>query len=431
MGLAENIVKQFELLEKNLNGQKESLVHNTRKEAFTASRKFGIPGIRHEEWKYTNIKTQLPESLQINATGQFAIDKSKFNSFPGIEATKLVFINGNFNRELSTILEESGVVTGSLKEQFNSNKGEVEKYFGRLTKNYEEHFSSLNTAFATDGAFVHIRKGTEARQPVFILHLYNAPENFIQSRDLIIAEENSSAKIVIDFQNVGSACFYNHVSEIFAGQNASLDIAKLQTETSDTTGIHTLEAEVSRNGRFNCTTISFDGKLIRNNNNVRLAGENIEAHMNGLYYATGHSLIDNHILVDHIVPNCQSTQLYKGILDGEATGVFNGKILVKKDAQKTNSYQSSKAILLSDEASVNSKPQLEIFADDVKCSHGASIGQLDENEIFYLRARGIEERDAKSLLTYAFANQIVKKLEVEAVRNYVDDKLRSRLALEF
>jgi Fe-S cluster assembly protein SufD len=164
---------------------------------------------------------------------------------------------------------------------------------------------------------------------------------------------------------------------------------------------------------------------------VRLSGENIDAHLYGLYYAKGDSLIDNHILIDHILPNCQSRQLYKGVLDDEGTGVFNGKILVKQDAQKTNAYQSSKAILLSPEASINSKPQLEIFADDVKCSHGAAIGQLRDDEIFYLESRGIPEKDAKSILTYAFANEIISGISVSELKNYLDKKLKAGLSLEF
>ncbi len=171
--------------------------------------------------------------------------------------------------------------------------------------------------------------------------------------------------------------------------NASVTITKLQTETVNATGVYTLEAQIGRDARFTCNTFTFEGKLIRNNLNARLSGQNAEAHLNGLYYGTGDSLIDNHLLVDHIVPNCQSNQLYKGILDDEATGVFNGKIFVKQDAQKTNAFQSSKGILLSPTASINSKPQLEIFADDVKCSHGAAIGQLNENAVFYLRAREV------------------------------------------
>jgi Fe-S cluster assembly protein SufD len=354
-----------------------------------------------------------------------------FNAFENIRASKLVFVNGIFNKELSNIIAETGVTAGSLKEHFVTSKQLTEKHYGKLVNKYEEHFSVLNTAFATDGAFVHIQKGVASEIPVFIIYLYDSPENFTQSRNLIIAEEGSSIKVVVDFQNIGSSSFYNHVSEVFVGENANVNITKLQTATANTTAVHTLEADVARGGKFTCNTITFTGNLIRNSANVRLSGENTDAHLNGLYYGKGNSLIDNHILIDHLVPNCESKQLYKGILDDESTGVFNGKIFVKQDAQKTNAFQSSKAILLSDEASVYSKPQLEIFADDVKCSHGAAIGQLNENEIFYLRARGIYEKDAKSILTYAFANDVIATIAIEELKAYLDNQLKSRLGLDF
>ncbi len=428
MALQDNIAKQFELLEKNLNGQKGGVLHNIRKEAFAVFQQLGLPGMRHEEWKYTNIKTRLPETLTL--TGGAVSNVSKFHSFPNIKTTKLVFVDGIFVKELSTIIEEAGVITGNLKNHLQTDKELVEKYYSHIVKNYEEHFSSLNTAFAADGCFICIKKGVEAKHPIFVIHLSGSTENFTQSRDLIIAEENSSADIIIDFQNLASSAFYNHVSEVFVEKNASIDITKLQTETTNATAVHTLEADASRDSKFSCTTISFEGALLRNNTNVRLSGENTEVHLNGLYYGKGSSLIDNHILVDHRVPNCQSNQLYKGILDDEATGVFNGKIFVRQDAQKTNSYQSSKAILLSDEASVNSKPQLEIFADDVKCSHGAAIGQLNDDEVFYLRARGIEEENARAMLTHAFAAAIIEKIKLPELQEYVDAKLRARLGLE-
>ncbi len=431
MSLVENIAKEFELLAKNLNGEKESTLFGTRKDAMSAFQKLGIPSNRHEEWRYTNIKTQLPESLSIVNSKQLVPVKDSFNFFKNITATKLVFVNGNFNSALSSVIEEAGVTVGSLKEHLKSNKELSEKYYGTLVKKYEEHFSVLNTAFAADGALVYIKKGVSATSPIFIIHLYDSPENFTQSRNLVIAEESSAVNVIVDFQNIGPASFYNHVSEIFVGKNANVNITKLQTETAKTTAVNTLEADVSRDAKFTCTTVSLEGKLIRNSTNVRLSGENSEAHLNGLYYGKGESLIDNHILIDHIVPNCQSNQLYKGVLDGASTGVFNGKIFVKPDAQKTNAFQSSKAILLSDEASINSKPQLEIFADDVKCSHGAAIGQLNENEVFYLRARGIHENDAKSILTYAFANEIIETIAIKELKDYLDSKLKTSLGLDF
>ena len=427
MSLAENIVTEFELAKENMN---ESL-SNVRKDAFASFQKLGIPSNRHEEWRYTNIKTQLPENLRITTNKSWDLQQRSFNAFESIKATRLVFLNGVFNSSLSSIIADSGVIVGSLNEHLKSNKEITEKYFGKLVKKYEEHFSVLNTAFVSDGAFVHVKKGVSANHPVFIIHLYNSPENFTQSRNLIIAEESSKLNVIVDFQNLGSASFYNHVSECFVGKNADLNVTKLQTATQHTTAVHTLEADVERDAKFTCTTISLEAKFIRNTTNVRLSGENSQAHLNGLYYGTGNSLIDNHILIDHLVPNCESYQLYKGVLDDESTGVFNGKIFVKQDAQKTNAFQSSKAILLSDEASINSKPQLEIFADDVKCSHGAAIGQLSNDEVFYLRARGIHEADAKSILTYAFASQVINMIEVDELKSYLDNKLKERLHLEF
>ena len=431
MSFAEKIVSEFELAEKNLNGEKESSLFKTRKAAISSFQKFGIPGNRNEEWRYTNIKTQLPENLSIAAPNPAVSTISNFNSFEEITATKLVFINGIFNSALSTIIAEDGVVTGSLKDHLKNNSTFTEKYYGKLVNKYEEHFSVLNTAFATDGAYIHIKKGVTAQNPVFIIQLFNSTENFIQSRTLVIAEESSKINIISDFQNTGTSAYYNHVSEFFVGRNADVNVTKLQTSTQNTIAVHTLEADVERDAKFTCTTISLEGKLIRNTTNARLSGENSEAHLNGLYYAKGSSLIDNHILVDHIVANCQSNQLYKGILDEEATGVFNGKIFVKQDAQKTNAFQSSKAILLSNEASINSKPQLEIYADDVKCSHGAAIGQLSADELFYLKARGINEADAKAILTYAFASQIIETISLNPLKVYLDNKLKERLHLEF
>ena len=431
MSLTEKIVAEFESLEKNLNGEKNHPLFGVRKEALSSFQKLGIPGMRHEEWKYTNIKTQLPESLSISNTGHFVPEKKDFNSFKNIKATRLVFVNGSYNESLSSILPQKGLIAGSLKHAWVSHKELIAQHYNKLVKKYEEHFPALNTAFATDGAFIYIENGVHVENPIFILHQYNSPETFVQSRNLVIAGDNCSAKIVVDFQNVGTASFYNHVSEIFVGKNSNIDVVKLQTATSNSTAVHTLEADVNWDSKFSCTTVSLEGKLIRNTTNLRLSGENVDAHLYGLYYAKGSSLMDNHILIDHTAPNCQSRQLYKGVLDDEATGIFNGKILVKQKAQKTNAYQSSKAILLSPEASVNSKPQLEIFADDVKCSHGAAIGQLRDDEIFYLESRGIEEKDAKSILTYAFANEIIAGIGLDELKDYLDVKLKAKLGIEF
>ncbi len=425
MALTDKIQQEFNALEKDLTALNSHALHRLRLQAIGAFNNLGIPGNRHEEWKYTNIKTKLPESITLLPSPSNGAPA--YHGFDKIAATKLVFVNGNFSKELSGIKQEAGISVTSLKEAYSVHKDLVDKHYGKLVQYSEEHFAALNTAFATDGAFILVKRNAVIEQPVFIIHLFNNADNFTQSRNLIIAEEGSSLTLVEDFQSSGSASFFNHVSEIFVEANASVTITKLQTETVNATGVYTLEAQIGRDARFTCNTFTFEGKLIRNNLNARLSGQNAEAHLNGLYYGTKDSLIDNHLLVDHIVPNCQSNQLYKGILDDEATGVFNGKIFVKQDAQKTNAFQSSKGILLSPNASINSKPQLEIFADDVKCSHGAAIGQLNENAVFYLRARGIPQEEAKAMLTFAFANEIIETLQSEDIKAYLTEILRKRL----
>lgn len=422
MALVENIQAEFKSIEH------ADAVGRVRQQAFDAFSKLGIPSVKHEEWRYTNVKTKLPETLSVLNSSAPTIPS--YNSVTEFNTVKLVFVNGVFTPSLSQVNEQQGITITSLKQAFTTHNQLVEKHYGKLVYFNEEHFAALNTAFATDGAFIHIGKNTTAELPVLIVHLFtNGAESFNQTRTLVIAEQGSEIHLIEDFRNLASSAYYNHVSEIYIGANASVNITKLQTETANTTGIHTLEADLARDAKFTCTDISFDGALIRNNVNARLKGENAEAHLYGLYYGVGNSVLDNHILIDHIVPNCQSNQLYKGVLDNEASGVFNGKIFVKQDAQKTNAFQSSKAILLSNEASINSKPQLEIFADDVKCSHGAAIGQLGKNEVFYLRARGITERDAKAMLTYAFANDIIEKVSNPQIKEHLSTVLRNRLGL--
>jgi Fe-S cluster assembly protein SufD len=420
MSLVDKIVAENNI--ESQNGAQE-----IRGAALAAFKTLGLPNTRHEEWKYTNIKTKLPEQLCLVSSKEISLPN--FHSFENLVANKMVFVNGFYQSQLSSITAQDGVVITNLKDAFTNQKELTEKKYGQLVQLNEEHFGALNTAFAQDGVFIHVAKNVIVEKPLLVIHLYNNAEQFTQSRNLIIAENGAQLNIVEDFQNLSSSAFYNHVTEVYVHENANINITKLQTETINTTAVHTLEAELLRDAHFTCTTISFEGQLIRNNINTRLKGENSQADLNGLYYGKNSSLLDNHVLIDHIAPNCNSNQLYKGILDDESTGVFNGKIFVKQAAQKTNAFQSSKAILLSKEASINSKPQLEIFADDVKCSHGAAIGQLEGNEVFYLLARGIEEKEAKAMLTFAFANQLLDKISNEEIRTFIEEKLMSRLGL--
>jgi Fe-S cluster assembly protein SufD len=421
MGFSDNIEVEFETIDKdNL-----SMV---RKSALDSFKKLGLPSARHEEWKYTHIKTKLPETLRIVASRESQA-ASKLKYFNSIKGTKLVFVNGHYSAESSAVMEQSGLTVGSLKELSAHHTDLFAKYFNKATDISKENFAALNTAFAQDGAFIYVKKNTKVELPVFVFHIYDhlSADVFTQSRNLIVAEENAEITIVEDFQNSDGEKFYNHVSEVFIGRNAEVNYSLLQIHNANTTSVNYVEARLERDARYHITTVTLDGTLARNNVNAYMDGENALATLHGLYIGKQSNHIDNHILVDHRVPNCNSHQVYKGVLDDESTGVFNGKIFVQKDAQKTNAYQSSKAVLLSDEASMNSKPQLEIFADDVKCSHGAAIGQVSKNELFYLLSRGIDKETARGILTYAFANEIIAAIKLPEIRTYLDEKLKQKL----
>lgn len=403
-----------------------------RKTAFEQFKKLGIPSSRHEEWKYTHIKTKLPDSLTLRSEQLLVLKEDTAPSpisVPVSTVNRLVFINGLFSPAHSTTTEQAGLVYGSFKDNLSSYRDIVLKHYNKATDTAKENFAALNTAFAQDGAFIYLSKNTQAEAPVFVTHIFDhdSADIFTQSRNLIVVEEGASVSIVEEFKNMTGEKFYNHVSEVFIGQNAEVNYVSLQLETKNTTSVNYVEAKLEKDARYHITTVTLDGKMTRNNVNAYLDGENALATLNGLFLCDKDMHVDNHILVDHRVPNCNSNQVYKGVLNDESTGVFNGKIFVQKDAQKTNAYQSSKAILLSDEASINSKPQLEIFADDVKCSHGAAIGQISKNELFYLLARGIDKNTARGILTYAFANQIINEIQLPELKTYLDNKLKEKL----
>lgn len=430
--------KQFEAIQSNFDAESLPL----RKNALEAFEKLGIPSTKHEEWKYTNIKAKLKPDFTVATTNSQvnAAVKNYIASLPPY-AFRLIFLNGIFHSELSIVPDIKGVTVCNLQEAFEHHTALTEKHFGKLVNLSDEHFAALNTAFVADGAFIHVQKNVVVNEPIYIQYFFTATDvnAFAQTRNLVILEDGASLQIAEDFRNASNISVqYNHVAEMYVGSNAQLDVVKLQIEVSNAIGVHTLESKVERNGRFSVATITFSSPntgthnvLIRNNVTSRLVGEGAHADFAGLYFGKENALIDNHILVDHVAPNCTSNQLYKGVLNQESTGVFNGKIFVKPDAQKTNAFQSSKALLLSKEASINSKPQLEIFADDVKCSHGAAIGQLDENSLFYLMARGVSKQEATQILTYAFAHEVVDHVHSKPIRQFLCDKLKDELQLNF
>ena len=287
-------------------------------------------------------------------------------------------------------------------------------------------FITLNAAYPTAGAFIHAAAKATASKPIHLVHVTTAENMLSQPHHLIVAERSSKLDVVMSSVNTGGSGFVNAVTEVVVNENADVSMNKLQHEGAGMSQIATEEVLQKSDSRFAINTITLSGDLVRNNLNILVDGTNCETHLNGLYLPTGKEHVDNHSVVDHRLPHCESHELYKGILDGKSTGVFNGKVFVRQDAQKTNAFQSNANILMSDDATINSKPELEIYADDVKCSHGFTTGQFDEEALFYLRSRGISKANAQKLMMLAFAGDVVEKINLEPFREKVEALLSER-----
>lgn len=373
----------------------------------------GIPNNKTEDYKYCNLEAIFRK--------EFKSFSNKFNTPDNIDQHKLkdcinlVVLNGEYTASLSDATKEISI---SMLGQ--ADKNVIAAHLTRYADVNADAFIALNTAFSTKGLCLHIKSIVD--KPIHILNIVSAAENaLINPRLLVVAEANSEAVMIESFvsESNKASVFVNHLSEIALGENAKIRSYRLQNEDLKSFQVNTTQVSVSRYGNYTTNTFTFGGALVRNNLNVALASDLCEAHLNGLFITSGTQLVDNHTLVDHQMPNCQSNELYKGIAKDRSTGVFNGKIFVRKDAQKTNAYQSSKNILLSDDATINTKPQLEIYADDVKCSHGTSTGKVDENALFYLKARGIGEEKARTLLLQAFAQELTDKIELDELKERV------------
>lgn len=372
---------------------------------------YGIPNNKHEDYKYCNLEAVIRK--------EFKTITRQFNAIDNVDAFKLknsfnvVVLNGTYSSELSDKIP--GVEISDLHHA----KKAVSKITILADVNKDE-MVALNTAFSESGLCLHISESLS--KPVHVINVVSSMENvFINPRQLVILEKNVNAVVVESFisKNNKANVFHNHLSEIILGENAVLKSYRIQNEDEKSYQVNTTMVSVNKHANYSTSTYTFGGSLVRNNLNVALDSERCEAHLNGLFIARNNQLIDNHTLVDHKFANCESNELYKGIAKDKSTGIFNGKIFVQKDAQKTNAYQSSKNILMSDDATINTKPQLEIYADDVKCSHGTSTGKVDENALFYLKARGIGEESARKLLLQAFAQEVIDKVEVEELRERI------------
>ncbi len=401
-----------------------SSLQQLRHKAFEAFQKLGFPTTKHEDWKYTNVLPLVKNGFEPVTKQPAFKDEIHLDTIERLKANRIVFVDGWFNEKYSEIIDDKNQLVISPMSNEQQGRGSfIENFLGKQSDSKSDGFTSWNTAHFQEGAFVSIPENITLPHPILLYHISTgaAQGKVSAPRNLVIAGKNSQSSLIVCYQNLKEEkTITDTVTELFVMENAGLDYVKIQSRTNGYSHIGNVFVSQQANSCFNAWTITLGGDLIRNNLNVTLNGENCETQLYGLYALSGNDHCDNHITVDHAKPHCRSNQLYKGILNGSAHGVFCGRILVRQDAQKTNAFQSNKNILLSEQATVNSKPQLEIFADDVKCTHGATSGQLDENALFYIRSRGISEQHAKNILYHAFAWEVIEKIPNPELRNYID-----------
>ncbi|OZI09524.1 Fe-S cluster assembly protein SufD [Siphonobacter sp. BAB-5385] len=425
------LIAEFQLNETRMNGESRSSLHQRRRQALTRFEQLGFPTIKHEEWKYSNVKNLVNQAFNITPVASITDEDLVSLQIPNLAGNILYFINGQYRPQLSTIVSPSEEVEIlPFTEGYKKYPELVEKHFAQYADDSKDAFTALNTAFAQNGAFIYVPKGKVVETPIILRFISDArTENVaIQLRNLIIVGDRAEVKVAESFRTLGEfSSFTNTVTEAFVGEEAHFDHYKVQDETQKAYHIGTTQVQHSRASQTHDTTVTLNGGWVRNNLNLVLNGEHVEAHLNGLYLPNGRQHIDNHTLVDHAMPNSYSNELYKGIIFDQATGVFNGKIFVREDAQKTNAYQSCKNVLASPEATMNTKPQLEIYADDVKCSHGTTTGQMDEEALFYLQSRGVPKEKGRALLMLAFAEDVVERIKIPAIREYLENALAKKV----
>jgi len=420
----------------NIQLSDNNRLSSIRKAAFQSFDTLGIPTVRHEEWKYTRISSLFNKEFQISSSSAGSLNASDVDSLrlPGHEdASELFFINGIYAAGLSAI-KSTGFSIVPLEEAASSQfKPIVDEHFNHSSKYLKDGINALNTAFIDGAVFVYVQPKKIIKHPVYIYNITDAriAPVLSQPRSLIYVGQASQVQFVETYLTLGtSESMTNEVMEIIVEGDAIMEYYKIQNDQIHASQVSTTHIRQIGKSVVHTVTVSLNGGIVRNNLHAIMEANNAEAHLYGLYFQRGQSHIDNHTIVDNVMPNCQSNELYKGILDNQSTGVFNGKIYVQKDAQKTNAFQSNKNVLLSETANINTKPQLEIFADDVKCSHGCTVGSLDEDGLFYLQSRGVPKNQAMALLLQGFALDILEKIKPAPIRAYVEDLIAQRLTAD-
>jgi len=432
MDLKEKLVSSFMAFENSVDV--EHPIHDIRTEAIKNFEEKGFPSKKEEAWKYTSLNSLQKINFSIFPKEENTLEYHQVKKFflHEIDTYKIVFIDGIYCSYLSETTHDGVdicLMSSALTKPMY--KPVMDVYFNRVASK-EESLTSLNTAFSREGAYIYIPKNKAPKKPVEILHFATGNEAslLLQPRNLIIAEENAELQVIERHQSLTSnAVLTNSVTEIFAAQNAIVDYYKVQNDGKDASLIDNTYIAQKDKSVVKVHTFSFGGKLTRNNLNFYQNGEHIDSTLKGVTILGEKQHVDHHTLVHHQQPNCESHQDYKGIYGEKSTGVFNGKIIVDKIAQKTNAFQQNNNVLISDKATINTKPQLEIFADDVKCSHGCTIGQLDEDALFYLQSRGIPRKEATGLLMYAFANNVLESVRLPELKKRINKLIATKLGV--
>ena len=433
MDLKEKLISSFMAFEERIDVHSE--LHDLRTEAIKNFENKGFPTKKEEAWKYTSLNAILKNDFTVFPKNEASIEFKDVKKYfiHEIDTYKVVFIDGVFSSHLSSTTHD-GVDVCLMSSTLNKPKYKmiIDTYFNKIA-NKDESLTSLNTAFANEGAYINIPKSTVVRKPIEIMYFSTGSESalMVQPRNLVIVGENSHVQIIERHQSLTeNPVLTNSVTEIFAQKRAIVDYYKIQNDKLEANLIDNTYVSQKQESHVAVQTFSFGGNLTRNNLNFYHFGERLTSTLNGITIIGNKQHVDHYTLVHHATPNCESFQDYKGIFTDSATGVFNGKVYVEKEAQKTNAFQKNNNILLSPKATINAKPQLEIFADDVKCSHGCTIGQLDETAMFYMQQRGIPKKEAKALLMYAFSNAVIENIKIPEIKQRITTIIANKLGVK-
>jgi Fe-S cluster assembly protein SufD len=431
--LKDQLANRFEQFKKEIFVNDSPVISKVREEAFQSFLKLGFPDEQQERWRNTDLSKTLAQEYEQDFIPP--LEKLDAGSIlrceiPHFDTVLIALYNGWYlSGNGSLITRTDGTMIGSLAMAMKQHPMLVEEYFTKYDHYKQNGLDALNTAFAQDGIFIYVPDNVQVNQPVQMVNMIDHDKKlFLQNRNIVILGKNSKLTLIhCDDSLNQQTSFTNTITEIFLGENASIDHYKLQNINNNSSVVNSTCFHQEKGSRLTTSVIVLNGGLIRNDINVKINGESCNAKVYGLYLVDKNQHVDNQVTVDHLKPYSSSTEMFKGIIDDQARAVFNGHILVHRDAQKTNAYQTNKNLLLTDKASVNTKPFLEIYADDVKCSHGATIGQLDLDALFYFRSRGLSRDNARLLLMYAFAAEIINKISIEALRMRIDDLVKKRL----